>query len=91
MFSVDAFEDAGVECAIRGAVCDAVEEIVRAAEAVDADRMFVGGRSRIPTGKAFLGSVAQSVMLSAPCLVTFVRRESDARGHDTGYFHARLV
>ncbi|GGN20308.1 universal stress protein [Halarchaeum nitratireducens] len=74
---VDAFEDAGVEYAIRGAIGDPAEEIVRVAEAEGADRVFVGGRSRSPTGKAVFGSIAQSVLLSSPCPVTFVRRETD--------------
>lgn len=74
---IDAFEDADVEYTVRGAIGEPAEEIIRLAEEIAADRVFVGGRSRSPTGKAFFGSVAQSVMLSSPCPVTFVRRESD--------------
>ncbi len=69
----EALDDAGVTYSIRGAVGDHAEEIVEAAEAVDADRVIVGGRRRSPAGKAVFGSVAQEVMLSAPCPVTFVR------------------
>jgi nucleotide-binding universal stress UspA family protein len=68
--SLDAYE---VEFEIRGAVGDHGETIVDLAEELNADRVLVGGRKRSPTGKAVFGSVAQTVMLSAPCPVTFVR------------------
>lgn len=74
---VEKFEQAGVDYAIRGEIGNAEEEIVRVAESIDADRVFVGGRNRSPTGKAVFGSVSQAVMLSSPCPVTFVRHELD--------------
>lgn len=49
--------------------------IVDFAIEVGADRVFVGGRSRSPVGKALIGSTAQHVLLTAPCPVTFVRTE----------------
>jgi nucleotide-binding universal stress UspA family protein len=69
----EALSDAGVRYSIRGAVGDHADEVVKAAKAIDADRVVVGGRNRSPTGKAVFGSVAQEVMLSSPCPVTFVR------------------
>ena len=68
-----ALTNADVDHEIRGAVGDRGAAIVEIAERADADRVLVGGRSRSPTGKAVFGSVAQEVMLSAPCPVTFVR------------------
>lgn len=65
--------DGNADYEIRGQVGDRDETIVELAESVDADRVVVGGRKRSPTGKAVFGSTAQSVMLSAPCPVTFVR------------------
>lgn len=70
-----ALTEAGVDHSIRGAVGDHADEIVGLAEETDADRVVVGGRHRSPTGKAVFGSVAQDVILSAPCPVTFVREE----------------
>ena len=69
----EALDDADVSYSIRGAVGDHADEVVKAASAVGADRVVVGGRRRSPTGKAVFGSVAQEVILSAPCPVTFVR------------------
>lgn len=70
------FDEAGVDYEIRGSVGDHGKAIVDLAEAVKADRVIVGGRKRSPTGKAVFGSVAQEVMLSAPCPVTFVRADT---------------
>ncbi|QCC46541.1 universal stress protein [Halobellus limi] len=70
---VDRLDEAGVDYEIRGAVGDHADSIVELAEDVTADRVLVGGRHRSPTGKAVFGSTAQTVMLEAPCPVTFVR------------------
>jgi nucleotide-binding universal stress UspA family protein len=74
---VERFDQAGIEYETRGVICPPEDKIVEVAEAVGADRLFVGRRDRSPTGKAIFGSVAQAVMLSAPCPVTFVRGEID--------------
>ena len=69
-------DEAGVDYEIRGRVGEHGEAIVDLARDVDADRVVVGGRRRSPAGKAVFGSVAQEVMLSAPCPVTFVRSDT---------------
>lgn len=66
-------DEAGVDYVIRGAVGDPSDTVVTLAEEVDADRVVVGGRRRSPTDKVIFGSVAQTVLLQAPCPVTFVR------------------
>ena len=71
----EALTRAGVDHVVRGAVGDRADGIVGLAEETDADRVVVGGRRRSPTGKAVFGSVAQEVILSAPCPVTFVRAD----------------
>ncbi|SHG44836.1 universal stress protein [Halobaculum gomorrense] len=73
--AMKALEAAGVEYAVEGVVGDPGDAIAELAERVGADRVFVGGRKRSPTGKAVFGSTAQQIMLSAPCPVTFVREE----------------
>ena len=71
-----ALSAADVTHTIRGAVGDHADEIVDTAEAVDADRVLVGGRNRSPTGKAVFGSIAQEVILTSPSPVTFVRDDT---------------
>ena len=70
---VERFDGAGIQTRVRGSVGDHGDEIVSLAKDTGADLVVVGGRKRSPTGKAVFGSVAQEVMLSAPCPVTFVR------------------
>ena len=65
--------DDSIDCYARATTGIRGEGIVEIAEEVDADRVVVGGRQRSPAGKAVFGSTAQTVMLNAPCPVTFVR------------------
>ncbi|MDS0294849.1 universal stress protein [Halogeometricum luteum] len=67
----------GIDYEVRGTVGDEDEGITALAEESDADRILVGGRKRSPTGKAVFGSLAQQIMLSAPCPVTFVRADTE--------------
>jgi nucleotide-binding universal stress UspA family protein len=69
----DVLEAADVEYTIRGAVGDPGETMVELADTVGADIVVVGGRGRSPAGKAIFGSVAQSIMLDAPCPTLYVR------------------
>lgn len=71
----DTFDAAGVESTLHGAVGEKGEQVVDLATTLGADLIIVGGRKRSPTGKAVFGSVAQEIMLNAPCPVTFVRAD----------------
>jgi nucleotide-binding universal stress UspA family protein len=70
-------DEAGVDYEIRGEIGDYGETVVETAEDLATDMVLVGGRKRSPTGKAVFGSVAQEIMLSAPCPVTFVRADTN--------------
>ena len=72
---LDAFEDAGIEPEVRGAVGERGSTVVSLAQRHGADRVIIGGRRRSPAGKAVFGSTAQEILLNAPCPVTFVRSE----------------
>lgn len=69
----EVLDEAGVEYTIHGRVGDPGESMVDLAETVGADIVVVGGRERSPAGKALFGSVAQSIMLDAPCPTLYVR------------------
>lgn len=58
---------------VRGAIGSPKGTILDAVDAVDADMVFVGGRSRSPVGKAIVGSTSQKVLMNATCPVVFVR------------------
>lgn len=52
-----------------GRVGSPSDEIVSYADDVDAEYIVIGGRRRSPVGKAIMGSVTQSVLLTADCPV----------------------
>ena len=58
-------EEAGVACVHYEASGDPADELLSAAEAIDADAICVSGRKRSPTGKAVFGSVTQDVILGS--------------------------
>lgn len=64
----------GLEVEIRhDVVPDVAEAVLVAAEECSADVIVVGVRHRTPVGKLLLGSVAQRVILDAPCPVLAVK------------------
>jgi nucleotide-binding universal stress UspA family protein len=66
-------EASDIDYTIRGTVGDPGERMVEMAESTGADIVVVGGQERSPAGKALFGSVAQSIMLDAPCPTLYVR------------------
>ena len=52
---------------------DVADEILKAAAETDADVIVIGMRHRTPVGKLIMGSVAQQVLLEAPCWVIAVK------------------
>lgn len=73
--AVALLEDAGVSVETRGAAGDTAETVIRIAEEIDADGVFVGGPKRSPAGKAIFGSTTQEIILNAarPVTVTIDR------------------
>jgi nucleotide-binding universal stress UspA family protein len=60
-----------IEQQVRGH--DASEEVVEAADRVQASMIVIGMRRRTPTGKLITGSQAQRILLDAPCPVLAVK------------------
>ena len=52
---------------------DVAEEMVAVAREVGAEVLVIGIRPRTPVGKMIMGSVAQQVLLDAPCPVLAVK------------------
>lgn len=55
---------------------EAAEEVVEAAERVEAGLVVIGLRRRTPTGKLLTGSQAQRILLDATCPVLAVKATS---------------
>lgn len=49
------------------------EDLIAAAEELDAELIVIGLRRRTPVGKLILGSNAQRILLDAPCAVLAVK------------------
>jgi nucleotide-binding universal stress UspA family protein len=56
---------------------DVGEQVLSAAEEVDASLVVIGLRRRTPVGKLILGSVAQRILLGAHCPVLAVKPAED--------------
>jgi nucleotide-binding universal stress UspA family protein len=69
-------DEQGVTASVRQALGpDVAEEIVRVATEVDAELVVIGLRRRTPVGKMIMGSVAQHVLIDAPCPVLAVKAD----------------
>jgi len=71
-------QSAGVEFELHQPLSgkEPAEEVVDLAEQVGAELIVIGLRRRSPVGKLFLGSVAQRVLLDAPCSVLAVKADA---------------
>jgi nucleotide-binding universal stress UspA family protein len=66
------------EVKLAGDALDPADELLRAAEAADAEFIVIGLRRRSPVGKLLLGSNAQRVLLDAACPVLAVKAAAGA-------------
>jgi nucleotide-binding universal stress UspA family protein len=70
----DRLTSTGVDHQVHQSVgVDVGDEIVRVAEQNHAELVVIGIRPRSPVGKVLMGSVAQTVIMDAPCPVLTVR------------------
>jgi nucleotide-binding universal stress UspA family protein len=66
--------DLGVTHEVRQAMgADVAEELLRVVTDTDADVLVIGLRHRTPVGKMIMGSIAQRLLLDAPCPVLAVK------------------
>ena len=71
---VDRLGSSGLEVEVRrDVVLEIADAVLEAAEQENASVVVVGVRRRTPVGKMLLGSVAQRVILEAPCPVLAVK------------------
>lgn len=68
-------EEHQIDHEIRGVVGYPNKEIVKAANDLDVDMLFIGGERRSPAGKAVFGDSAQQILLNASCPVTYIQHE----------------
>lgn len=68
-------DELGLSYEIHGTVGDPESEVVRIAEDLRTDLVFIGGKGRSPAGKAVFGDRSQKILLNAPCPVTYVKRD----------------
>jgi nucleotide-binding universal stress UspA family protein len=61
------------ELRLSTAGADLAGTLLRLVESIDADLLVIGARRRSPVGKAFLGSVAQTLILEANLPVLVVK------------------
>jgi len=67
-------EGLGVASEVRQAMgTDVAEEMLHVVRETDAEVLVIGVRHRTPVGKIIMGSVAQQVLLDAPCWVLAVK------------------
>ena len=74
----DSLADAGIDATVEARLSNGEtdgDRLAELADEVDADLAIIGGQGRTPAGKAVFGSTAQTLMLTGPCPVTFVRTE----------------
>jgi nucleotide-binding universal stress UspA family protein len=72
---VSRLEELRIDHEIRGVVGYPNKEIVKTANELGVDMLFIGGQHRSPSGKAIFGDSAQQILLNAACPVTYVQRE----------------
>jgi nucleotide-binding universal stress UspA family protein len=72
---VSRLEELRIDHEIRGVVGYPDKEIVKTANELGVDMLFIGGQHRSPSGKAIFGDSAQQILLNAACPVTYVQRE----------------
>ena len=71
----EAAEDLSIDFESVGIRGDPIDEITHYSDQQDARYVVLGGRKRSPLGKAFFGSVSQSVLLNSGCPVVTVIRD----------------
>jgi len=74
---LDGLAESGIDVAVRrDATADMAHLVVDVAKETGASLVVVGIRPRSPVGKAVIGSVAQRIVLDAPCPVLAVKPDA---------------